>query len=65
MKIEHRRDYSEARRSEYPKLEDQLDALWKAFAAMKAKGTKLDPDANAMLNKITEVKAKYPKPSKT
>lgn len=65
MKIEYRRDYAQARSSEYPRLEDQIDTIWKALAALKAKGTKLDPDADAMLRKITDVKAKYPKPSNT
>ena len=46
-------DYYALRRSEYPSLGDQLDAVWKgvdsqAFTDMKAK--------------ITAVKAKYPKP---
>jgi hypothetical protein len=45
-------DYYALRRSEYPKLSDQLDAVWKgqdsqAFIDMK--------------NKILEVKNKYPK----
>ena len=46
-------DYYALRRNEYPKLSDQLDAIWKgsdsqAFLDMK--------------NKISEVKLKYPKP---
>lgn len=46
-------DYYALRRNEYPKLGDQLDAMWK--------GT----DSQAFLDmqyKILEVKAKYPKP---
>lgn len=46
-------DYYALRRAEYPKLSDQLDAVWKG------------PDSQAfidMKNKIFEVKTKYPKP---
>lgn len=45
-------DYYALRRSEYPKLSDQLDAVWKG------------PDSQAfidMKNKILEIKNKYPK----
>ena len=34
MKITHTRDYAEARRSEYPALGDQLDALMKHFSSL-------------------------------
>jgi hypothetical protein len=43
--------YAEKRRSEYPALSDQLDAIWKGGS-----------DLEAMRAKIEEVKAKYPKP---
>ena len=56
MKISHRRDYACARRTEYPPLGDQLDALWKALATMD-----LPPDAKAMLEQIGGVKKRYPK----
>jgi hypothetical protein len=45
-------DYYALRRNEYPKLSDQLDAIWKG------------QDSEAFLNmknKILEVKTKYPK----
>ena len=44
-------DYYAKRRSEYPALGEQLDALWKGGEA-----------AAAMTAKIAEIKAKYPKP---
>lgn len=42
--------YAEKRRLEYPPIGDQLDALWKGGA-----------EAEAMLERIKAVKAKYPK----
>lgn len=50
MKIQHRSDYAERRRQEYPPLEDQLDAIFKGgkdFEEMKAR--------------IVAVKDKFPK----
>lgn len=44
-------DYYAKRRSEYPALSEQLDALWKGGDA-----------AEAMAVKILEVKARHPKP---
>jgi hypothetical protein len=44
-------DYYAKRRAEYPTLGDQLDALWKGGEAM----------AN-MMDRINEVKNRYPKP---
>jgi hypothetical protein len=45
-------DYYAARRAEYPNITDQLDAIWKG------------PESAAyqeMVNKILEIKSKYPK----
>lgn len=44
--------YREARRREYPPIEDQLDALWKGGA-----------EAAAMKATIEAVKVKHPKPA--
>jgi len=44
-------DYYAKRRSEYPSLADQLDAMWKG-----------DEAAATMAAKIQEIKTKYPKP---
>lgn len=43
--------YVENRRSSYPSIGDQLDALWKSGA-----------EADAMKEQITQVKLAYPKP---
>jgi len=44
-------DYYAKRRSEYPPISEQLDALWKGGDAV-----------TAMTNKIRLIKEKYPKP---
>jgi hypothetical protein len=46
-------DYYARRRAEYPPLSDQLDAVWKGLDS---------PEYLAMIEKILEVKNKYPKP---
>lgn len=61
MKIHHQSDHAERRRAEYPAIGDQLDALWKALAAMPH-GT-LPPEADAMLERIRAIKDEYPKPA--
>ena len=58
MKITHVRDYAEARRSEYPALGDQLDALMKYFAAMPD----IPADLQDWVAACQAVKEKYPKP---
>lgn len=45
-------DYYAKRRAEYPPIGDQLDALWKGVDS---------PEFAAVMNKIQEVKQKYPK----
>lgn len=50
MKFKLEQDYRELRRSAYPPIEDQLDALWKGGAALEE-----------MQKRIADVKAKYPK----
>ncbi len=51
MKIGIIRKYSDLRKSEYPKIEDQLDMLYKD----KVNGT------NLWFDKIKEIKEKHPK----
>lgn len=58
MKITHLRDYREARRSEYPEIGDQLDAIWDAL-----RGQKLPNETKDVLDKIDAIKSKYPKAS--
>jgi len=50
MKIVSKKSYKELRRSEYPPIEDQLDALWKG-----------GKDATDMKAIILAIKLKYPK----
>lgn len=58
MKITHTEDYAKLRAAEYPPLGDQLDLLWKLLAPQAA----ALPEAKAMLQQITAIKAKYKKP---
>lgn len=57
--------YEEVRRREYPALGDQLDAIWKELNYRRLSGESLVAEADAMLNKVLAVKAKYPKPEET
>lgn len=52
-------DYREMRRNEYPDVGEQLDAIWKQLASDKSL---LVGDAETMLTRVMEVKAKHPKP---
>ena len=61
MKIVHTRDYAEARRSEYPALGDQLDALMKHFASLP----EIPEGLGEWIDACQAVKDKYPKPGKT
>ena len=51
MKVTHTPDYAQRRRSEYPSIEEQLDALWKGGQAQAE-----------MAQRIATIKTKYPKP---
>lgn len=56
------RPYTIARSADYPILNDQLDAIYKALMAIKtATGVDYGQAADAIFNQIAEVKAKYPK----
>ncbi len=57
--------YKKKRRKEYPPVEDQLDALWKALEAaglVTEDPAQPENDPRGMLAKIKAIKAKYPKP---
>ena len=56
-------EYKVKRAQEYPPIKEQLDTLWKHLADKVENGDTLDPDTDAMLKKILDVKKKYPKPS--
>lgn len=57
MKITVKGDYRTLRAQEYPSIGEQLDALWKEMQALPR-----TQEAEAMLQRIRDVKAKYPKP---
>lgn len=54
MKIEHVRDYVEARRAAYPKTEDFIEAFTEKELGDPAKWA-------AYLKRVADVKAKFPK----
>jgi len=54
----HHKPYRNARRAAYPKIYDQLDAMWKALAPSRES---LPAETIVMLDEILAVKAKYPK----
>ncbi len=58
-KLTFHRNYAEARRTEFPEIGEQLDAIWKA---LESSGLNLPPEAAAMLANVQAVKAMYPKP---
>jgi hypothetical protein len=50
------------RRTAYPPVEDQLDALWKQLNEDRLGGKQLIAEADAVLNRILAVKRDIPKP---
>lgn len=52
MKLRVKQDYRELRKSEYPTIGDQLDALWKG-----------GDELTKMSERIAAVKEKYKKPN--
>lgn len=61
MKIIHYDDHVKARAAAYPDVGDQLDALWKLFDRMYGAGEFPVPAAQAMRERIADVKQRYPK----
>ncbi|WP_374419473.1 hypothetical protein [Chromobacterium sp.] len=57
-RISHTDPYRLRRQADYPDVGEQLDAIWKALAALPS----LPPDARQMLTRIQHVKTTYPKP---
>ena len=54
--------YEDQRAAEYPKIGDQLDAIWKQLNQDRLGGKALVQDAEDHLNAVLAVKSKYPKP---
>jgi hypothetical protein len=61
MKIIHYDDHVKARAAAYPDVGDQLDALWKLFNHLYEAGEFPVPAAQAMRERLADVKARYPK----
>lgn len=61
MKIEHVEDYRQARKSLYPGIPEQLDAIWKTLQHLEAQGIDIGPAGTAMLSQITAIKERCPK----
>lgn len=49
------------RAAAYPPVGDQMDALMAEFAQRREQGEKLAPELDAMLDKVMEVKKRFPK----
>lgn len=60
MKINHVEPYGALRAAAYPSVEDQLDALVKLAAALKAQ-IDLPPAVTAWIDACLAVKEKFPK----
>lgn len=58
-------EYIYNRRSEYPPIGDQLDAIWKQLNQDRLGGDQLIQEVDDMLGKILAVKNKYPKPEQS
>ena len=57
------RSYKRRRREAYPEVGEQLDALWKGYAALAA-GAPEPEGAASMRAEIAAVKAAHPKPAR-
>lgn len=56
--------YAEKRQREYPKIGDQLDAIWKQLNQDRLNGKDLIAEADSLLGDVLAIKAKYPKEAK-
>lgn len=54
--------YISDRQASYPKIEDQLDAIWKQFEQDRIDGKTLEPSCNDILDSILTTKNTFPKP---
>ncbi len=59
------KSYAEQRLESYPRVGDQLDAIWKELNYRQTKGERLQTEeARNMLGVILQIKEDYPKPKK-
>lgn len=61
MKIRHVEDYRKRRKDEYPATGEQLDAIMKMAAALKAQGIELPEETEQWIARCQSVKTKYKK----
>jgi hypothetical protein len=61
MKIKTRYDAPMERRSVYPDVPSQIDAIYKGFKAIRDAGITLPPDTLAWIAELDEIKSRYPK----
>lgn len=59
--ITHKICHREARRREYPPIGDQLDAVGKLAASLKAQGMELPAETEQWLSQLQIVKDTFPK----
>lgn len=57
--------YADFRRSGYPPLGDQIDALYKTLSYLASNGIDIGPDGKKWIEEIQAVKEAYPKLSQT
>jgi hypothetical protein len=60
LKIQHSEDYRKLRAAEYPKIGDQLDAIYKLAQWMK-NSQSMPVETLEWLDQVAAVKSKYPK----
>ncbi len=53
--------YKEDRAKNYPKIEEQLDSIFKVIKYLKEKGTDIGIEGESWINQIIAIKEKYPK----
>ena len=55
--------YAECRKAAYPKIEHQLEMIYKVLKSLKNQGINLGEDGDNLINSIDKVKKEYPKES--
>ncbi|MFW8567357.1 hypothetical protein [Orrella sp. 11846] len=61
MKLRHSEPYTRLRQQAYPKIGDQLDAIFKLAKHMKDSGEELPTEVTEWLDRCQAVKDKFPK----
>ena len=61
VKISLKYDHKKERRLKYPTLDEQADAIYKGFKAIRDAGITLPSETLEWLANIDEIKARYPK----